>query len=378
MNTPVHVLVVEDNPADARLVAEALSESRTPTFDVEWADTIEAGVARLDDADVVLLDLGLPDASGLDALGRCHRCAPSVPIVVLTGSDDDAYIKAAIGAGAQDYLVKGRVELQALAVTLRYAIERQEMLRELEARVTERTTELATTADELARSNDRLQEFVHIVAHDLKNPLVAIGGIAELTRTAPQARSEAETNLALETITAAAEGAIAMIDDLLAYSQARSHIPPEPVCLEEQVKRAIVAVQPLLDRFAATVDVPTPLPTVIGHPVALHHVFRNLLANAATYHHPDRPPVITVTAESMSGGWRIIVADNGLGIPADKREAVFAPGVRLATDGRSGTGLGLAAVRTLIERHGGRITANPNPDGPGTRFVIELPPAGVP
>jgi signal transduction histidine kinase len=249
---------------------------------------------------------------------------------------------------------------------------------ELEQRVADRTAALEEIAAEVARSNDRLQEFVRIVAHDLKNPLVVIGLTARrlVRTTVPPSPPEAQTPR-LQTIADTAYGALSMIDDLLAYSQASADIPPERVSLDQQVKRAIAAVKPLLDEYGAKVETPGPLPTVIGNPVALHHVFRNLLVNAATYHHPDRPPVITITAEDLvAGGWHIVVADNGIGIPPDQRDAVFTPGVRLGNNDHAGSGLGLAAVRNLVEAHGGRITAHANPDGPGTRFVIELP-AGV-
>ena len=114
-----------------------------------------------------------------------------------------------------------------------------------------------------------------------------------------------------------------------------------------------------------------------GQPIALQQVLCNLVANALAYRHPDRPLVITVTAEEPGPDhWRIVVADNGIGIPPEHRETIFRPGARLLAVGAPGTGYGLTAVRALVERHGGRIHAADNPGGLGIRMLIDLPRAG--
>ena len=122
------VLLVEDNPGDARLVVEAFSESRKLDVALVEAVSISQGIVHLQQKpfDAVLLDLGLPDAKGLEAVYEVHRTFPNVAIVVRTGMDDDALALGALGRGAQDYLVKGRNDdPRNLERSLRYAVERQ-------------------------------------------------------------------------------------------------------------------------------------------------------------------------------------------------------------------------------------------------------------
>jgi two-component system cell cycle sensor histidine kinase/response regulator CckA len=124
---PITVLLVEDNPGDARLIVELLREVQARKFDLEQVDRLAPALERLGRAnvDVVLLDLGLPDSSGLDTFARAHRAAPAEPIIVVSGLDNEQVAVEAVRAGAQDYLVKGRIEGQLLARMIRYAIERK-------------------------------------------------------------------------------------------------------------------------------------------------------------------------------------------------------------------------------------------------------------
>ena len=123
---PIKVLLVEDNPGDARIIIESLREASSD-FDLQRVDHLKAALERLGHAavDVVLLDLGLPDSQGLDTFERAHRHAVNEPIVVLSGLDDENLALQAVRRGAQDYLVKGRIEGRGLARVIRHAIERQ-------------------------------------------------------------------------------------------------------------------------------------------------------------------------------------------------------------------------------------------------------------
>jgi diguanylate cyclase (GGDEF)-like protein/PAS domain S-box-containing protein len=155
----VRVLLIEDNPGDARLIAEVLARAQGLAFDVEWVDNLTAGVARLNagDIDVVLLDLGLPESTGLDTLRRLLAATPHVPtLVVMSGLTDEDIAVQAVQSGAQDYLVKGQVDSALLVRAIRYAIERtqaEEALKQahagLERRVAARTAELAKAVDAL-------------------------------------------------------------------------------------------------------------------------------------------------------------------------------------------------------------------------------------
>ena len=128
------ILLIEDNPDDARLVREMLAYAKGASFDTECVDQLSAGLERLstDEFDVVLLDLAVQNGEGHDALTRTCTQAPDVPIVVLTGIEDDSAGLEAVRAGAQDYIVKGWTDGNVLARAIRYAIERQRLKTELE------------------------------------------------------------------------------------------------------------------------------------------------------------------------------------------------------------------------------------------------------
>jgi len=131
--SPLQVLLVEDNPGDARLIREALRETKGVGFTLEVADTLAAGLERMAaaDRDVVLLDLSLPHAFGLDTYRRAHAAAPQLPIVVLTGNEDEALAVSAVNEGAQDFLSKRKLDGEGLVRSIRYAIERHRLLEQV-------------------------------------------------------------------------------------------------------------------------------------------------------------------------------------------------------------------------------------------------------
>ncbi|MHC4092579.1 MAG: response regulator, partial [Planctomycetota bacterium] len=129
---PTRILLVEDSPSDARLFRTMLAPAGF-MFELMQVDRLSAALDYLehDGVDVVLLDLSLPDSSGLDTVTRLRERAPHVPIVILTGADDDELAIKTVQAGAQDYLVKGRPSADSLVRCIRYAIERTRVEKEL-------------------------------------------------------------------------------------------------------------------------------------------------------------------------------------------------------------------------------------------------------
>src|SRR5580693_4280898 len=154
------VLLVEDNPGDARLLREMFSEEGWHDIELTHVECMREAEEHLAEhaPDIILLDLGLPDARGLGAVRQAHAAAPRVPLVVLTNLDDESLAAQALQEGAQDYLVKGQGEPRGLLRALRYATERKR----------------------LERLKD---EFVSSVSHELRTPLTSIGGALGLLTT---------------------------------------------------------------------------------------------------------------------------------------------------------------------------------------------------
>ncbi len=158
------VLLIEDNPGDARLILEMVREARDGLIHLERVDRLEPGLSRLDAGGVeaILLDLSLPDSSGLDTLRRVQSRSPSAPIVVLTGLDDETLGLEAIREGAQDYLVKGQVDSHLLVRALRYAIERKR---------TEESQRLLAEATRVLASSLDYEETLQSIARLIVRPL---------------------------------------------------------------------------------------------------------------------------------------------------------------------------------------------------------------
>ena len=159
-DTPLKILLIEDNPGDARLIREMLAEAGAQDITLEWVPRLSQGLEQLsqDHIDLVLLDLTLPDSRGLETFRQAYAQAPEIPFVLFSGLDDETLAITAVQNGAQDYLIKGETSGHKLLRTIRYATERkklQEDLRqaydELEVRVQERTAELVAANQQLQK-----------------------------------------------------------------------------------------------------------------------------------------------------------------------------------------------------------------------------------
>lgn len=179
MNTkPLKLFLIEDNPGDARLIREMLGDIPNIRFTLEQVERLGDALKRLtggEEADVVLLDLSLPDSRGLETFNRFHDAFKEPPpIIVLTGLDDETVGVSAVQGGAQDYLVKGRVDGNLLARSIRFAIERQRMVKELKLlSVTDELTGLynrrgfLTFGGELLKLGRRISTQVFLIYADL-------------------------------------------------------------------------------------------------------------------------------------------------------------------------------------------------------------------
>jgi PAS domain S-box-containing protein len=231
---------------------------------------------------------------------------------------------------------------------------------------------LAARNVELERSNGELEQFAYVASHDLAEPLRMVTSYLQLLERRYHGRLGEDAD---EFIHFAVDGATRMrqlIDDLLAYSRAgRSDRPTERVDTAALVDRV---TEVLLTGRAEQASIEREdLPAIDGDPRQLEQLFQNLLGNALKFMPPGRDPEVRVSAEEAPGGWVFTVADNGIGLDPGHAERIFRMFQRLhGRDEYPGTGVGLAIARKVVDRHGGRIWAEPAPGG-GAAFRFELP-----
>ncbi|GAB7046607.1 GAF domain-containing sensor histidine kinase [Catenuloplanes indicus] len=260
-------------------------------------------------------------------------------------------------------------ELSLGSFTWRGAPHFHAFLRDVTDREAARLSLAKANAD-LAAANSELDRFTAMIAHDLKGPLTAIAGYTEILEDLSQQRTPREER-ALAAIIRATTRMTAMLNDLLAYA----HAANEPLDREETSIDAIVtelatdmhaaAAQPLRITHDA-------LPVVHAQPTMLRQVLANLLNNAVKYVAPATEPHVHVAAETENDTVIISVIDNGIGIPAEARDRVFAMFHREHAQDYQGSGIGLATCRRIVERHGGRIWIDDSTPA-GTTVKLSLP-----
>jgi PAS domain S-box-containing protein len=284
--------------------------------------------------------------------------------------------------------VRGYVGFDAVRAEKVWPTEYQDVLRlfgeivinaiirvQAEVALRQKNETLATTVQELERSNEELQQFAYISSHDLQEPLRSIGGFSELLRRHYAEALDARGQSYVEFINTAAKRLHHLIVGLLDYSRVDARARPFEACAMDNVMGLA------LDNLAASVQdsaarvTRDALPVVPGDASQLTVLLQNLIGNALKFH-GDEPPRVHVgvrPARAPDSGWEFSVRDNGIGIaPSDARK-LFQIFRRLnAADKYPGTGIGLAVCKRIVTRHNGRIWVESNPEG-GCSFCFTLP-----
>jgi sigma-B regulation protein RsbU (phosphoserine phosphatase) len=362
----LHILLVEDNPGDARLIREELREPSLDHEIMHYATLTEA-IERISahapgDIDVVLLDLSLPDVQGIDSVMRVRNAAPWMPIVVLTGLEDEGLAFRAVEEGVQDYLVKGRVNGSVLVRALRYAIERK------------RVEEGQRREEEAERTAKFREMFMGVLGHDLRNPLQSItlgSGLLAQADDLPPRHAKSVQRMA-----SSAQRMVRMIDDLLDFTRARLG---GGFSLDKAQVDAAEICRQVTDELEVSFPNRTIETSVIGNVGGvwdrdrIAQVASNLISNALSY----SPPGTTVRVALRDAGEHVEleVHNQGPCIPDDALAHLFDPFYR-ADPSRRGTdkglGLGLYITQQIVHAHDGTVTVQ-STEKDGTTFTVSLP-----
>ena len=358
----IKVLLVEDDEDDYILIRDLLDEVPEQQFQLEWVATFTEAVTTIQRQhhDVYLVDYRLGERDGLELLKLIDR-EDSSPVIILSGQGDRELDIAALRSGAADYLDKTYLHSSLLEHYIRSSIERNQAVKALQEsekkyrELFERETQLR---QELSRSNAELEDFAYIASHDLQEPLRAISGYTKLLQAEYISQLDSTAHEYMDFVIDGTKRMQGLIEDLLTYSRVNTYEQVfSKVDCNNVVLEAITNLQTSIEESGANIIYQN-LPCLTADRSQLVQLFQNLLSNGIKFRHPDIAPEITIQAQFLSDTrqWLFSLEDNGIGIKPQYYDRIFKIFKRLHTQREfSGTGVGLALCRKIVERHDGKI-----------------------
>ncbi len=383
MPDPIDILLVDDEARNLDALESILSD---PQYRLIRAQDADRALRLLLENDVaaIVLDIKMPGVSGLELAQMIKNTKRfrQTPIVFLTAYLlDDQHVIAGYDAGAVDYLTKPvnpqilRHKIAVFAELFRKTRELAELNATLEERVRERTAELERSEAELRLAASQKDEFLAILAHELRNPLAPLrSGLDLLMR---RMERDAMVERTLGVMNRQLDHMVRLIDDLLdisRISRGALELKKQPTDLVALVQSTVDAARSIFQARGQelTARLSGELRAAVD-PTRVNQIVTNLLTNAAKF--TPKGGQISVELASEDGRAAVRVSDSGAGIPADQVERIFDMFARIThgDGGESGLGIGLALARKLAEMHGGSLTASSAGEGKGSTFVLTLP-----
>ena len=368
----LRILLIEDNPGDARLTQLLLEEASDFAFKMTHVTSFEQGMAAVGDGsfDIALVDLSLGDSHGIDTVRHMHQRAPLMPMIVLSGLEDETMAMAALQEGAQDYLVKGQGDGNLIKRAIRYAMERK--------RVEAQLVETKNSAEAASRAKT---DFLANMSHELRTPLNAIIGFSEILKQEPlgplghpsyrdYVRDVYESGVHL----------LRIINDILDLSKievGKLTLTETPIEPREAIESCMRIVRERAENAGLNLiaDISPDLPTLNADERMVKQVLLNLLSNAIKFTAAGGSVRVVARVDDKDGVM-IQVVDNGIGIAPADIERALQPFEQIDSSLHrkyQGTGLGLPLARSMCELHGGRFTIE-STVGQGTTVTVRFPP----
>ena len=375
-STTKHILIVDDNAEDRAYARHLLSKIGNVDWQVSEASN---GSEALELAfshgpfDCILLDYHMPDLTGIEFLEllKDRLGEQSIATVMLTGSGDESIAMRAIKVGANDFLVKDGLNKDSLFHAIEYAIENFQL------KLSRQRTmqQLQRANEELQRSNEDLQHFAYALSHDLKSPLRTVSVFTELLSEYYGGKDgkDAESEKLFNVIQSNVRRASQLIEDLLAHARSDSpyEVQGQVTCVQAALVSTLESLNDELQDCGGEI-IYEALPAVIISRTQLERVLQNIIANALKYRRESVAPRIEISAYLQGTKWVISIQDNGQGFEQEYAELIFKPFKRLHGSEYSGSGIGLATCRKIIERNGGKIWVESKP-AIGSTFYFSLP-----
>ncbi|MBF0442699.1 MAG: response regulator [Oligoflexales bacterium] len=370
------VLVVDDSPANIDLIRTRFS--REP-FEIFTADEGKEALRllRKETPDIILLDFLLPDLSGLEVLEEIRRyhTMSSLPVIMLSATDDDKDIIEALRLGANDYVLKPisfQVLLARMMVHLKIKADDMLLMRQ-KIELKEKSDRIESQNLELERSNKALSQFAYIASHDLQEPVRKISCYCDLIEDEFKEKLGSYGDEYITKLRACARRMLRQINDLLAYSRVGRSTPQYKSTNANEVFDRVV--DGMIENVAAggikvTRD---QLPfDICIEDCQLESLFQNFLSNGIKFRDKEEPMIHVSSTEDVNG-WMFSFKDNGIGIAPEHHERVFDIFQKLHPEKEyPGTGIGLAICKRIVENYGGKIWVN-SEDGNGSEFCFSIP-----
>ncbi len=382
MEQPVKLLLVDDDSRNLDALEIILSGTNYELIRALSGDAALSALLKNDVAAIVL-DINMPDLNGVELarMIKGSRRFSEIPILFLTAHLlDDRDVVAGYGVGAVDYLVKPvnpavfRQKIGVFTDLFRKRRALAELNETLEARVQERTAELAKSEAALRQADRQKDEFLATLAHELRNPLAPLRmGLDLLDRSATDLQRGTLTIMRRQL-----EHMVHLIDDLLdvaRISGGKIELKKETVSIQEAISTALETTRPFFDRRRQSVSVEMQEPLVAqADPTRLTQIVTNLLHNASKFTPEQGQVKVELSYQAPQAVIR--VSDPGVGLDPDELPLVFDMFTRVSRPGHarnSGLGIGLALSRRLAQLHGGDIAVTSAGLGHGSTFTVTLP-----
>jgi signal transduction histidine kinase len=369
----LQVLLVEDSPTDAQLFQHVFSQAAMGNWQLVHVERLSEAIATVQSQsfNLAVLDLGLPDSDGLDTIAQFNQAVPDLPLIILTMFDDEELAIQAMSLGVQDYLVKGEVTAQLLRRSIRYAIERSQILHQLKA--SERAT---LEALEKERELNQLKSyFVSMVSHEFRNPLNTLQVMSEVLLKYGDELPSEKKEVYAHRIDVTIAQMCQLLDEVILLGKVETgkfEIERKPLNLIEFCDELIASMQfgskhshPVVSSYQLSTE------TIEIDASLLRHILINLLSNALKYS-PEGQEV-RVDVSDRDGMVQFCICDRGIGIPEAEQSRLFQTFSRCSNVGKiQGTGLGLAIVKRCVDLYEGKIQVESHVNQ-GTTVTVQIP-----